>query len=115
MSHPLLKHIITRRLLVKGLEKGANAIGDSRSYNKGYDHYFSNEYEKAIEEFTNAISHNPKNVKAYHLRGMSYLSLENIQKGKIDLEKAALLYKEQGDMILYKTLDDTVQDLVKLD
>ncbi|MBP0018474.1 MAG: tetratricopeptide repeat protein [Cyanobacteria bacterium SBLK] len=54
------------------------------------------EYEKAVADFSYAIALQPDLALAYYNRGIARYQLEKVGEGKEDLEKAAGLYKEQG-------------------
>ena len=53
------------------------------------------EYERAIEDYTAAISINRSLAEAYYNRGLAYINSDNKRKGLQDLSKA-------GELGLYK-------------
>ncbi len=52
------------------------------------------EYEKAVEDYTQSITINPANAKAYFNRGAAYLKLGEEEKASADLQHAAELAKQ---------------------
>jgi len=70
--------------------------------NRGITKFSLNDYSGAVDDLTQAIKHpNSDNICtacAYKIRGIAHLKLENRQEAVTDLEKAAQLFREQGDM-----------------
>ncbi|MEQ9238164.1 tetratricopeptide repeat protein [Coleofasciculus sp. E2-BRE-01] len=54
---------------------------------------------------------NPNLAKAYNNRGVSYFSIGNINRAIADFQKAADLSRQQGDMTLYQSSLDQIQQL----
>jgi tetratricopeptide (TPR) repeat protein len=57
----------------------------------GDNEYSNGNFQKAIEFYAKAISANPKNIKAYNSRGVSYYELKNYTFAISDYTKALSL------------------------
>jgi serine protease Do len=66
---------------------------------------------KAIADYTQAIEIDPNFASAYNKRGFAYLNLKEYQKAIADYEKAAQLYKQEGDTVWYQKARDTINEL----
>jgi PQQ-dependent catabolism-associated CXXCW motif protein len=72
-------------------------------YNSGASYAANKQYDNAVEDFTRAISINPRYAEAYLQRGRAYLSKEDYSLAMVDLAKAAELdpqKKAEVDAIL---------------
>ena len=69
------------------------------------------EHQEAIENFNYTIELNPKNVQSYQERGASYFFLKDENKGTEDLQKAAQIFFEEGDIVAYKQVLELMQEL----
>ena len=67
------------------------------AYNMGVDHGKADDYEKAIEHYTKAIKINPKLVKAYNARCLSYSQLGQFERAIQDCDKAIQLNSNYFD------------------
>jgi tetratricopeptide (TPR) repeat protein len=72
-------------------------------FNRGYDYYQQGEYQKAIEEYNQAIALDPNYTDAYNNRGLAYTNLGLTQQAIADYSKAielnpnyALAYYNRG-------------------
>lgn len=84
-------------------------------YNRGWIRSESGDRQGAISDFTQAINYNsnktdifPTLADVYSARAQQYRILGNKQKAISDYQKAAELYKQKGDMHLYRLI---LQDL----
>ncbi len=70
-------------------------------YNRGISYYSQGNYQQAIEDFTKALSINSNSAIAYAYRADSYDNLRddlrNPKQAIADYQKAAELYKKQGN------------------
>ena len=69
-----------------------------KHYEKGIGLFASNNYAKAIKEFSKAIEKNPSEYRFYYSRGVTYLEQYQKKEGCADLE-------------LIKSLDETAKEL----
>jgi Flp pilus assembly protein TadD len=69
------------------------------------------DYQGAIVDFSEAVRIDPENAYAYNARGSSKLTSKDIQGAKMDFQKAATLYKQQGNTEYYNY---TVEEIKKL-
>ena len=90
-------------------------------YTRGYSYYELDEYEKAVEDFSEAIEIDPYDADAYIMRGLSYHKLGENKKAVDDYTKAIHLkpdyfnaYNDRA--IIYDQLGEyekAVEDLTK--
>ncbi len=58
-------------------------------------------YELALSDYNQAIRINPNFALAYANRGILYAILGQSEKAKIDLQQAAILFRQQENMATY--------------
>ncbi len=73
--------------------------------------FFLKEYQAAIDDYTRAIQITPDSVDAYRNRAAVHLNLGNKQKAIKDYQKAATLYKKQGEKNKLKKILEKLQNL----
>ncbi len=59
--------------------------------------YRNGQYRQAIDQFTQAIQHDPDLAEAYHNRGRAIVNLRRIPEGIADLVKAGEIYSQQNN------------------
>ena len=69
------------------------------------------EHQEAIENLNYTIELNPKNARSYQERGTNYFFLKDENKGNEDLQKAAQIFFEEGDIVAYKEVLELMQEL----
>ncbi|GAL94912.1 MAG: tetratricopeptide repeat protein [Microcystis wesenbergii TW10] len=69
------------------------------------------EYQKAIADYTQTLRLDPNYADAYNLRGLVYGMSGNRQKAIADLQKAANLYRQQGDTAKAQKVLDLLKEL----
>ncbi|MEH2323749.1 MAG: tetratricopeptide repeat protein [Nostoc sp.] len=74
----------------------------SAYHNRGAARYLSGDKQGAIEDFSQAIGINPNYANAYKNRGNIRAESGDKYRGVQDLQKAAELFKQQGDNESYK-------------
>jgi tetratricopeptide (TPR) repeat protein len=85
-------------------------------YNRGNDLYDEQDYDKALEEFSNAIKLFQNNDEFYIMRGKTLAELERFQESIEDFEKAIALNKEScKDWDLYFLIGNMYLNLKYLD
>ena len=67
--------------------------------------------DTALADFNKVISLSPESADAYEYRGYLYEELEKIAEARKDLEKAASLYQQQGNMERYREIQYQLQEL----
>ncbi|TAE00048.1 MAG: hypothetical protein EAZ96_21905, partial [Oscillatoriales cyanobacterium] len=76
-----------------------------------------NDYSGAVNDLTQAIerpsSDNICTACAYKIRGIAQSKLGNRQGAVADLEKAAQLFREQGDIAKYQSALDLLREVQK--
>jgi tetratricopeptide (TPR) repeat protein len=65
----------------------------------------------AIDDYNQAIKINPNYAPAYNNRGIVYYQLGDKQKAREDLQRAAQLFKAQGNTALYEKAMDLLKGL----
>ncbi len=73
-------------------------------YNRGNVRYDLGDKQGAIDDYTLAIKYNPNYAQAYVRRGIVYYELGDKQKAREDLQRAAQLFKAQGNTALYEQI-----------
>ena len=86
---------------------------DEAYYNRGNLYLEQKKWELALTNYNKAIQTNPKYAKAYANRGLILIQIGNKQKGIQDLQKAAQLFKEQGNTASYEKAMILLQTLQK--
>ncbi|MBC1198388.1 tetratricopeptide repeat protein, partial [Microcystis aeruginosa BLCCF158] len=77
--------------------------------------YFNQQkYELALADWNKAIKINPNHAEAYANRGVLYAELKQTEKAKIDLQQAAILFRQQNNMAAYEQVMQVLQILQKL-
>jgi tetratricopeptide (TPR) repeat protein len=79
----------------------AAAISHIRFSNCHFGH-LSKKLDAFSLEYNQAIRLNPQDANAYYNRGLTYQAQRNIEKAISDFEKAAELYKQQGNQQWYQ-------------
>ncbi len=72
------------------------------SYNNGVKKFQEGDYPGAINEFTEALSFNPKDIDALYNRAVARLKLKDTEGACIDLKAVKLLGKNDADQLLKK-------------
>ncbi|AKE65017.1 TPR domain protein, putative component of TonB system [Microcystis aeruginosa NIES-2549] len=80
-------------------------------YNRGVLYHNQQKYELALADYTNAIDINPNHAEAYGNRGLLYAELKQTEKAKIDLQQAAILFRQQENMATYEKVMQLLQQL----
>ncbi|MFY0672967.1 MAG: DUF3808 domain-containing protein [Bacteroidia bacterium] len=57
-------------------------------YNRGNCYLMQKNYDKALDDFSEAIKLNPRFAEAYHNRGICYIRTDKLVEGCTDMEKA---------------------------
>lgn len=87
--------LIRGNQLRQGIEALTKAIDTDRNYNfyfhRGRAYADLEEYEAAISDFNHALAITPEMKDAYFLRGRCLFRLGERQKGRADIEKAAVM------------------------
>ena len=85
---------------------------DAKAYaNRGILYAKSGEKEKALDDYNQAIKLNPDDAQFYANRGLIYFDFKNSVQGKKDLEKAASLFRRQGDIQKYQIIAEFLEKL----
>ncbi len=100
--------------LYKNLQKYELALADyskaikinpnfAEAYNNRGNLYSNQQkYELALADYNKAIEINPNFAEAYANRGLLYAELKQTEKAKIDLQQAAILFRQQNNMAAYE-------------
>lgn len=87
--------LIRGNQLRQGIEALTKAIGTDRNYNfyfhRGRAYAELEEHEAAIADFNHALAITPEMKDAYFMRGRCLFRLGEKQKGRADIEKAAIM------------------------
>ncbi|MFK8185742.1 MAG: FAD-dependent oxidoreductase [Phormidesmis sp.] len=83
---------------ISTLERRFRGIDYEREYLEQAQAYLDlNNYTEAARAVSRVLTLNPRNARAYHLRGLSQVEAGNRNSAKADLEQAIALYQGQGD------------------
>ncbi|MCA2743730.1 MAG: serine protease [Microcystis sp. M015S2] len=112
-----------RGILYKNLQKYELALADyskaikinpnfAEAYNNRGNLYSNQQkYELALADYNKAIEINPNFAEAYANRGLLYAELKQTKKAKIDLQQAAILFRQQDNMAAYEQVMQILQQL----
>ena len=70
-------------------------------YRRGFIHYLVKNYARAIGDYDRAIELNPADARSYSSRGFVYRTLACEPEALLDLQQAAKLFQEQGNLTKY--------------
>jgi tetratricopeptide (TPR) repeat protein len=77
----------------------------TEAYSKrGNNYYALKDYPKAIADFDKAIAIDHEDADAYKNRGLAYFQTGDIQQAKQDLQAAAQLFRQQGNLPAYEQI-----------
>jgi tetratricopeptide (TPR) repeat protein/S1-C subfamily serine protease len=79
--------------------------------NRGLLYFEQKKYELALSDYNKAIEINPNLAQAYLGRGGLYAILGQPEKVKIDLEQAAILFRQQNNMVGFEKVMQLLQIL----
>ncbi len=85
-------------------------------YNRGITRSRLGDKQGAIADFDQSLKNNPNNPSVYYNRGIARLSLGDKQSAIADLQKAADLFKQQGNTDIYEKILNRIteiQDTIK--
>jgi tetratricopeptide (TPR) repeat protein len=68
-------------------------------FEKGYEYYCKMQYDKAISEYSQAISLNPKDASAYCNRGNAYFKKKKYTKAILDYTRSINLNQNEANVI----------------
>jgi tetratricopeptide (TPR) repeat protein/S1-C subfamily serine protease len=80
-------------------------------YNRGVLYFAQQKYDLALADFSKAIELNRNFANAYLGRGLFYAILGQTKKAKIDLEQAAILFRQQNNMAAYEEVMQVLREL----
>ncbi|MFM6788747.1 MAG: tetratricopeptide repeat protein, partial [Microcystis panniformis] len=79
--------------------------------NRGVLYRLQEKYELALADYDKAIELNRNDAVAYYNRGVLYAILGQPEKVKIDLQQAAILFRQQNNMAAYEQVMQILQQL----
>ena len=83
---------------ISTLERRFRGINYEREYLEQAQAYIdNNNYTEAARAISRVLTLNPRNARAYHLRGLSQVGAGDRSRAKADLEQAIALYQGEGD------------------
>lgn len=80
-------------------------------YNRGHLYAEQQKWSLALTNFNQAIALNPRFADAYVYRGFVHYQTGNRQGAIQDLQKAAELFHQQGNMSLYQEVMEMLQQI----
>jgi tetratricopeptide (TPR) repeat protein len=84
-------------------------------YRRGFLHYTAKDYASAIADYNKSIDLKPNFALAYSNRGYAYRDLYGSQEAVIDWRFAAKLFKEQGNVVKYKSMMKLIDKISDID
>lgn len=93
------------------LSQSKGEVGDTEidtSYYLAKAQYLNNDFEGAIETYTNLVKYDGKNADSYFLRGKCYVSNLDVENGKKDFD-AALKIKSDSAELYYGIYENLIQ------
>ncbi|MCA2879595.1 MAG: tetratricopeptide repeat protein [Microcystis sp. M046S1] len=79
--------------------------------NRGVLYFEQKKYELALSDYNKAIEINPNYAQAYLGRSILYAILGQPEKVKIDLQQAAILFRQQNNMATYEKVMQLLREL----
>lgn len=79
--------------------------------NRGFVHLQQGNIQQALTDLNQAIEINPNYTSAYYHRGLTHVQLGKKEAAIADFQKAADLSRQQGDMTLYQSSLDQIQQI----
>ncbi|MCA2645452.1 MAG: tetratricopeptide repeat protein [Microcystis sp. M069S2] len=79
--------------------------------NRGVLYFEQKKYELALSDYNQAIEINPNYAQAYLGRSILYAILGQPEKVKIDLQQAAILFRQQNNMATYEKVMQLLREL----
>jgi tetratricopeptide (TPR) repeat protein/S1-C subfamily serine protease len=79
--------------------------------NRGATYSALKDYPRAITDYDKAITINPDLADPYRNRGITYYQAGNISKAKQDLQTAAQLFCQQGNLSAYEQIMQMIQTI----
>ncbi|MBF0554435.1 MAG: tetratricopeptide repeat protein [Nitrospirae bacterium] len=101
---------ITEAKNVEAYEKTIIGLNAVEWFQKGYKAAIGERWEEALDAFTKAIELKPDYAKAYHARGLAYLSLDNYQQAVQDFNKAIELKPDYAEAYYFRGLYYNILD-----
>ncbi|QGZ88527.1 tetratricopeptide repeat-containing S1 family peptidase [Microcystis aeruginosa] len=94
----------------------SKAIEINRNFAEAYNNrgnlYFAQQkYKLALADYEEAIKINSNFAEAYANRGLLYAELKQTEKAKIDLQQAAILFRQQNNMAAYEKVMQVLREL----
>jgi regulator of sirC expression with transglutaminase-like and TPR domain len=65
----------------------------------------------AIDDYTQVLRYQPNNAEANFTRGLIYSGMDNRQNAIADLQRAAQLFREQGNENYYLIALEIIEDI----
>ena len=82
-------------------------------YNRGIAYHDLRQYQRAIQDYDEAIRLNPQDAEAYNNRGFAYFSLGQHQRAIQDLDEAIRLNPQYAMAYLLRALAYTSLSMLK--
>lgn len=77
-------------------------------FNLGVREHKQRDYEQAIRFYNQSLKLEKNNPDAYYNRGSAYRIIQNEAQARQDLEKAAYLYNQKGNMNYYNSVQHSI-------
>ncbi|MEO1620241.1 MAG: FAD-dependent oxidoreductase [Cyanobacteria bacterium J06632_3] len=95
------------------LEKRFRGIDYERTYLERAKAFLeANNYAEATRELSRALTLNPRNAYAYHLRGIARAENGNLLQAKADLERSISIYESQGNASYALNVQGTLESIL---
>ncbi|MEM8780974.1 MAG: tetratricopeptide repeat protein [Cyanobacteria bacterium P01_G01_bin.49] len=97
---------------IEDFTKAIRLQPEAETYNyRGTAYFWLQKYQKAIEDYEQAIALDPVLAIAYYNRAYAQLELGNTSKAIEDFRKGATLSEQQGDSISHQQALQLIEDL----
>jgi tetratricopeptide (TPR) repeat protein len=80
--------------------------------NRGFVYHQLNQLDRAIEDYNQALKLDFRCARAYRNRGLAYLALAKNQAALEDLQTAAQLFSDQGELSALQTTENLIEALL---
>ena len=80
-------------------------------YKRGVGHHHLGDLQEAVQDYSEAVTRDPRNAQAYYNRGVANLDLGDKQAAVDDLRNAAKVFFERGNIEYYTKAKELSQNM----
>lgn len=80
-------------------------------YNQIHQSLNVQDFEGAIDGYTQLLRYQPNNASAYLNRGLVYWKVDNRRNALMDLQQASRLFRDQGDRVYFPATQELIRQI----